>query len=326
MDRSLISQILRDERGGTFSPQGVKKQRFRDRVSLFGQDIVVIGTVSSLAKTIMAPLERVKILLQTQIVLKQIPQDCRYCGIIDALRRVIREQGFLTLWRGNGVNLLRYFPTALNFAFKDVYKQLFMPRYGTQIGEFDYALRNLACGGAAGATSVLFVYPLDLSRTRVTTDINRRGHTRYRNVFQCLYDVRRTEGGVRALYRGVGISLIGIVSYRAFYFGGYDNIKRYLLPKDPPTFILFFAAQTSTCLAQMFSYPLDTTRRYLHLRGGGVDKLYSGTMDCCKKMYSAHGWSIFYRGFLASNIRSIGGAFSLVVFDSISKRVKFNLA
>lgn len=31
-----------------------------------------------------------------------------------------------TVWRGNGTNVLRYFPTqALNFAFKDTFKQMF---------------------------------------------------------------------------------------------------------------------------------------------------------------------------------------------------------
>lgn len=35
--------------------------------------------------------------------------------------------GFFSYWRGNLANVIRYFPTqALNFAFKDKYKQLFM--------------------------------------------------------------------------------------------------------------------------------------------------------------------------------------------------------
>ena len=46
---------------------------------------------------------------------------------MDCFARVNREQGFLSFWRGNVVNVVRYFPTqALNFAFKDTYKKLFM--------------------------------------------------------------------------------------------------------------------------------------------------------------------------------------------------------
>merc|ERR1712071_611683 len=80
---------------------------------------------------------------------------------IDAFVRIPKEQGALSYWRGNLANVIRYFPTqALNFAFKDVYKQIFMSGIDkkTQFGR--WFLANLASGGAAGATSLCFVYPL----------------------------------------------------------------------------------------------------------------------------------------------------------------------
>lgn len=49
-----------------------------------------------------------------------------YKGIGDCFKRVIAEEGFGSLWRGNLANVLRYFPTqALNFAFKDQFKRMF---------------------------------------------------------------------------------------------------------------------------------------------------------------------------------------------------------
>ena len=46
---------------------------------------------------------------------------------MDVLIRVPKEQGFAALWRGNLANVIRYFPTqALNFAFKDTYKKMFL--------------------------------------------------------------------------------------------------------------------------------------------------------------------------------------------------------
>lgn len=89
-------------------------------------------------------------------------------GILGTAGRIVTEQGVLSLWRGNLANVLRYFPTqALNFAFKDVYKNLFLGGIDkkTQFGR--YFLGNLASGGAAGATSLCFVYPLDYARTRL---------------------------------------------------------------------------------------------------------------------------------------------------------------
>ena len=45
--------------------------------------------------------------------------------MVDCFVRIPKEQGFLAFWRGNMANVIRYFPTqALNFAFKDKYKQV----------------------------------------------------------------------------------------------------------------------------------------------------------------------------------------------------------
>lgn len=86
--------------------------------------------------------------------------------MIDAFVRIPQETGFLSFYRGNLANVIRYFPTqALNFAFKDKFKAFFLG--GVPPDAFwRQFVGNLAAGGAAGATSLLFVYPLDLARTR----------------------------------------------------------------------------------------------------------------------------------------------------------------
>ena len=104
-------------------------------------DLLSGGTAAAVSKTAVAPIERVKLLLQVRFVPKiliipqiqvqdasaTIAKDQRYKGIIDVLVRVPKEQGFAALWRGNLANVIRYFPTqALNFAFKDTYKRIFM--------------------------------------------------------------------------------------------------------------------------------------------------------------------------------------------------------
>lgn len=72
------------------------------------------------------------------------------------------------MWRGNLANVIRYFPTqALNFAFKDVYKDIFLKGVNKNTQFMRYFAGNLASGGAAGATSMCFVYPLDYGRTRL---------------------------------------------------------------------------------------------------------------------------------------------------------------
>ncbi|VDK28955.1 unnamed protein product [Gongylonema pulchrum] len=93
----------------------------------FFVDLATGGTAAAISKTAVAPIERVKILLQVQDAQKTIAVEKRYRGIFDVLIRVPREQGLLALWRGNLANVIRYFPTqALNFAFKDTFKKMFM--------------------------------------------------------------------------------------------------------------------------------------------------------------------------------------------------------
>lgn len=134
--------------------------------SNFLVDFALGGVSGSIAKTCTAPIERVKLIIQTQdanprIQSGEIP---RYTGIGNCFSRVYQEQGMKAFWRGNMTNIIRYFPTqAFNFAFKDGIKSLF-PKANpkTEFGKF--FLINMASGGLAGAGSLCFVYPLDYAR------------------------------------------------------------------------------------------------------------------------------------------------------------------
>jgi len=141
----------------------------------FVRDFFIGGISAAVSKTVVAPIERVKLLLQVQHASKHIPEDKRYKGIVDCFSRVSKEQGFFSLWRGNLANVIRYFPTqALNFAFKDTYKKYLNP-YNSKKEPLKFFLGNMAAGGAAGATSLMFVYPLDFARTRLAADVGKDG-------------------------------------------------------------------------------------------------------------------------------------------------------
>ena len=84
---------------------------------------------------------------------------------------------------------------------------------------------NMASGGAAGATSLAFVYPLDFARTRLAADVGRGDGTReFNGLVDCLQKILKSDGAY-GLYRGFGISVIGIIAYRASYFGMFDTGK-----------------------------------------------------------------------------------------------------
>lgn len=72
----------------------------------FAKDFLAGGVAAAISKTTVAPIERVKLLLQVQHISKQISEEQRYKGMIDCFVRIPKEQGFLSYWRGNLANVI----------------------------------------------------------------------------------------------------------------------------------------------------------------------------------------------------------------------------
>lgn len=290
-----------------------------DQKSNFLIDFALGGVSAAISKTAVAPIERVKLLLQTQDASSQIKGDMKYKGIMDVFIRVPKEEGIGAFWRGNLANVIRYFPTqALNFAFKDTYKKIFCP-YDPKKEFWKFFFGNLASGGAAGATSLLFVYPLDFARTRLAADVGKGpGDRQFNGLVDCLGKIYKSDG-LYGLYRGFGVSVLGIIVYRACYFGGYDTAKRSLFKSDTSVIVKFMVAQVITGVSGLVSYPLDTVRRRLMMQSGRADVMYTGTLDCFAKIAKNEGPKAFFKGALSNIIRGAGGSLVLVLYDELQK-------
>jgi solute carrier family 25 (adenine nucleotide translocator) protein 4/5/6/31 len=291
-----------------------------DAVS-FAKDFIAGGVSAAISKTAVAPIERVKLLLQVQHASKQIEESKRYKGIIDAFVRIPKEQGVVAYWRGNFANVIRYFPTqALNFAFKDKYKQVFLGGVDKNTQFWRYFIGNLASGGAAGATSLCFVYPLDFARTRLGADIGKSGADRqFTGLGDCLVKVFKSDG-IIGLYRGFNVSVQGIIIYRAAYFGFFDTAKGMLPdPKNTPLVISWMIAQTVTTISGIISYPFDTVRRRMMMQSGlaANERMYRSTIHCWGKIAKTEGSRAFFKGALSNVFRGTGGAFVLVLYDEL---------
>ena len=283
----------------------------------FAMNFLAGGVSAAVSKTIVAPIERVKLLLQVQYANPNIPKEQQYNGIGDCFSRVVSEQGVGSLWRGNLANVIRYFPTqALNFACKDTYKKYLCP-FNPKTEPVKFFMGNMASGGAAGATSLCVVYPLDFARTRLAADVgDAEGKREFNGLVDCLKKIAQKDG-VSGLYQGFGISVIGIIFYRASYFGLFDTGKAMLLGDKPNVLATFALGQIVTVSAGIISYPLDTVRRRLMMTSGSKEKLYNGTMDCFAKILQNEGAKAFFKGCLSNVIRGTGGALVLTFYDKI---------
>jgi len=278
------------------------------------------GLSAGISKTIVAPIERVKLLIQTQDANADIRSGKvpRYTGIVSTFTRVSAEQGPQALWRGNMANVIRYFPTqAFNFMFKDFFKAI-TPKFNPKTEFWQFFATNVASGGLAGAGSLCIVYPLDFARTRLASDVGKERE--FTGLVDCISKTAKA-GGVGALYQGFGVSVQGIIVYRGTYFGCYDTAVGYIWenPKKANFFAKWAVAQAVTAFAGLTSYPFDTIRRRMMMQAGKKEILYTGTIDCFNKILTAEGPKGFFKGAWANIVRGGGGAFVLVLYDEIQK-------
>jgi len=283
------------------------------------------GVSGAVAKTCTAPIERVKLIIQTQDANPKIisGEVARYTGIADCFTRVANEQGVKAFWRGNLTNIMRYFPTqAFNFAFKDSIKAMF-PKVDKNVDFGKFFFINMASGGLAGAGSLMIVYPLDYARTRLAADVG-GGKQQFNGLADCL---KKTvaAGGVGSLYNGIGVSITGIIPYRGVYFGLFDTLSGFNpYQKDENAIIRasskFGCAQFSAISAGYASYPFDTVRRRLQMQSEKPQEewVYKGTADCFGKIMKEEGTAALFKGAGANALRTVGAAMVLVLYSEIT--------
>jgi len=285
-------------------------------------DFLMGGVSAAVSKTAAAPIERVKLLIQNQDeMLKSGRLAEPYKGIGDCFAKTMKDEGVIALWRGNTANVIRYFPTqALNFAFKDYFKRLFNFKKDRD-GYWKWFAGNLASGGAAGASSLLFVYSLDYARTRLANDnkaAKKGGGERQFNGLVDVYKKTLKTDGIAGLYRGFNISCVGIIVYRGLYFGMYDSLKPVVLTGDLQNNFLasFLLGWGITIGAGLASYPIDTVRRRMMMTSGEAVK-YKSSLDAFQQIVKNEGTKSLFKGAGANILRAIAGAGVLAGYDQL---------
>lgn len=292
-------------------------------VSGFMVNFLMGGVSAAISKTIASPIEVVKLRIQNQDeMIKTGTLDRRYEGMLDCGRRIVSEDetGWRSLWKGNFVNVLRYFPTqALNFAFKDYFKKRFSYRKD-EVGYGKFFLGNVLSGSLAGSASLVFVYSLDLCRTKLSNDKKsaKKGGMKQYNGMMDVYRQTYAVDGLRGLYAGFVISCVGIAIYRGFYFGMFDTVKE-LSPRSlKNNFVYNFAVGWAvTVVAGLLSYPIDTVRRRMMMASGHAGQQYSSSLSCATAIMSQEGMRSFFKGAGANVIRGVAGAGVLAIYGQL---------
>lgn len=281
----------------------------------------------------LAPFQRIKILLQTQsanphIISKQIDP---YTGWRDCFIRILDDQGFVALWRGNAVACASKIPSWAAFVvFRDFYSFL-LPAYDRQRQRASALTMSSLASLLAGISSSIFIFPLDLARTRLAADAT-PFPTRSFHTVGDLFSLTMKQGprGVFSLYHGAGTAFSRHVLYRMTHFTLFDTIKpitSLVYGPDPPTkrqrfFGNFVVAQFSTLVAALIVYPLDTIVHRLQMQAEKplTERIYSSALHCFRKTISEEGWRGLYRGSFF-HVISAGSAVAMVLYDELKQAI-----
>ncbi|KAJ4959590.1 hypothetical protein NE237_026701 [Protea cynaroides] len=291
----------------------------------FHRDLMAGAVLGGMIHTIVAPIERAKLLLQTQegnLAIVGGGGHRRFRGMVDCIVRTVREEGILSLWRGHGSSVIRYYPSvALNFSLKDLYRNMLRSGNFQDDLLMSGAFANFMAGAAAGCTTLMIIYPLDIAHTRLAADVGKTEARQFRGIWHFLSTIRRKDG-IKGIYGGLPASLHGMIIHRGIYFGGFDTVKEIMSEESKPDLALWkrwMVAQAVTTSAGLLSYPLDTVRRRIMMQSGLDQPRYKSTLDCWRKIYRTEGVASFYRGALSNMFRGTGAAAILVLYDEVKK-------
>jgi len=295
----------------------------KSKLEQLGSDLLIGGSIGAVSKTVMAPVERVKLLLQTQdsnpdVISGKVK---KYTGIGDCFRRVASEQGMAAFWRGNLVNCLRYAPQQGSaLAFNDAINGLF-PNYDHKTDFYKSLGSKLTSGGLAGAAANTICYPFDYARTRLASDLA-KGGGKFKGITDCIMSTVRSQG-ITGLYTGWSVTVAGAFVYRAGQLGFFKQIQDlnpYAKDKGWLGGVSSFVAVTIARSAVMpFNYPFDTVRRRMMLQSEKpvAERRYKGSFDCFRQVMANEGTNGMYKGMIPELFRGVGGSLVVVIYDRL---------
>ncbi|KAF0914325.1 hypothetical protein E2562_028208 [Oryza meyeriana var. granulata] len=154
----------------------------------------------------------------------------RYSGFSDALRTILKEEGWLALYRGIGPGLLLVTHGAIQFtAYEELRKAVIFAKSRQtttdnrscedSLNSIDYA----ALGAGSKVTAILLTYPYQVIRARLQQRPGSDGTPKYMDSWHVVKETARHEG-VRGFYRGITSNLLKNLPAASLTFVVYENV------------------------------------------------------------------------------------------------------
>jgi solute carrier family 25 protein 16 len=247
------------------------------------------------AKTVVGPLDRVKILFQTRN-----PQFAKYtgswAGFPTAMYDIYAATGVRGLFKGHSATLLRIFPYAgIKFlAYEQIRARVIQDRHQETAG------RRFVSGSLAGMVSVFCTYPLEVVRVRLAFETRADHRSSLADIVRNIYaetppptthnptnavsatashalDKVTPTSGFSNFFRGFVPTLLGMVPYAGASFLAHDTMSD--LMRDPSIAAYTTIPHTSRQETATATHKPAQLRYWAELSTGGIAGFVSQTVS-----------------------------------------------
>ncbi|KYQ93278.1 transmembrane protein [Tieghemostelium lacteum] len=278
---------------------------------VFNSNHLYSGAIAGvLSRTLTAPLERIKILNQIEPLLDN---GTKYNKIIPAFKTILKEEGFKGLFKGNGTNVLKAAPqSAIRFYTYEAYKKMTADQNG------NVSIPNkIWAGASAGVTSVVFTYPLEVIKTRLSIQIETHNNTHQPLSNNSLWNRSKIlsntkliyrEDGFLGFFRGLSAGILNIAPFAALNFTFYEIIKEKtsLFIHNPPFYLSSIYGALAGTMSMTILYPLDVVKRRIMLQNHYQNTVkYRNFLDAIIKIIRNEGVLALYSGIKPAYLKVI---------------------
>ncbi|KAJ3275570.1 hypothetical protein HDV01_007573 [Terramyces sp. JEL0728] len=297
------------------------------------KSLIAGGIAGSAAKTVVAPLDRVKILFQTSQ-----PQYEKYqgsvAGYFRALKNIQLSQGSIALFRGHSATLMRIFPySGIKFMVYEQCKRILIPTK-----EYNSGLRNFVAGSIAGCIASAISYPFDVIRVRLAFEI-KSNPLSISELSKVIYNepnnLVRGQGSILNFYRGLSVSLVGMIPYAGASFYTYEMLKMKAMDiplcrnDNPPPALNWWSTVTigavSGVMAQTVSYPFEVIRRHIQVSAINNASKQTTFLSTAKGIFKRKGFRGFWVG-LGIGYLKVTPMFAVSFYTYEYCKLLFNIA
>ncbi|XP_022526272.2 calcium-binding mitochondrial carrier protein SCaMC-2-A [Astyanax mexicanus] len=276
---------------------------------MWWRHLVAGGGAGAVSRTCTAPLDRLKVLMQVHG-----SRSSNMC-LMSGLTQMIKEGGLRSLWRGNGINVIKIAPeSALKFMAYEQIKRL--------MGSENETLRiteRFVAGSLAGVIAQSTIYPMEVLKTRLAL----RKTGQYTGISDCAKQILKREG-MTAFYKGYVPNMLGIVPYAGIDLAVYETLKNTWLQQygtdstNPGVFVLLACGTISSTCGQLASYPLALVRTRMQAQATVDGSSQVSMSGLFKQIMKTEGPTGLYRGMTPNFMKVIPAvSISYVVYEHI---------